>query len=73
MTAMKDIRMAIPSGQSVPFVMVPHTIELGVNFGELVVAAGIRIMTVISAMIFKVVPIELKRAIQRVGIDEMQP
>ena len=37
------------------------------------VSAGMRITTMMRAMILKVLPYELKVAIQRVGMLEMQP
>ena len=36
--------MAIPTGQSVPLVIVPQTVALSVNLGTLVVAEGSRMM-----------------------------
>src|ERR1700694_1821287 len=72
-TLTKDISMAIPSGQSVPLVMVPHTVALSVNFGLLVVAAGTRMITTKRKMMLIVVPTELNRAIHNVGIDEIHP
>src|ERR1700685_1498666 len=64
MTATKDMRMAMPSGQSVP---------LSVNLGTFVVAAGIRMITMMRMVMFKVVPTELNRAIHRVGIEDIIP
>lgn len=74
MIARKDIRTAIPSGQSVPFWTDQTWLE-GLNFGVVsvpVTEAGIIITTTTKHIIFKVEPYELKLAIQRVGILEMQ-
>jgi hypothetical protein len=62
-TLTKDIRMAMPSGQPVPFVIVPQTVALSVNFGTLVVAAGMRMTTTIRMIMFIEVPTELNLAI----------
>lgn len=51
-TATKDMRIAIPSGQSVPLVIVPQTVALSVNLGLFVVAAGIRMITTNYAAMF---------------------
>ena len=74
MRAKKDMRTAIPSGQSVPFWIVQTSLD-GLNFGlvsDPVTEAGIIITTTIRHIIFRVEPYELKLAIQRVGILEMQ-
>src|ERR1700744_239384 len=60
-TLRKDMRTATPSGQSVPFSIVPQTVALSVNFGEFVVAAGMRMTTTIRIRMFIVVPTELNR------------
>src|SRR5271169_4254152 len=73
MTATKDMRMAIPSGQSVPLVMVPQTVALSVNLGTFVVAAGIRMITMTSMRMFIVVPTELNRATHSVGMEDITP
>src|SRR5271169_2883463 len=65
-TATKDMRIAIPSGQSVPLVIVPQTVMISVYLGLFDVATGMRMM-------FRQVPTELNRAIHNVGIEEMQP
>src|SRR5208282_142314 len=72
-TATKDIKIAIPSGQSVPLVIVPQTVALSVNLGLFIVAAGMRMMTTNKAAMFIQVPTELNLAIHNVGIEEMQP
>jgi len=72
-TATKDMRMAMPSGQSVPFSIVPQTVALSVNLGTFVVAAGIRMITIMRMRMFMVVPTELNRAIHSVGIEDIIP
>jgi hypothetical protein len=73
MTLRKDMRTAIPSGHSVPLLIVPQTVALSVNFGTLIVPAGMRTITMKRIKRFIVVPTELNRAIYNVGIDEMPP
>lgn len=67
---MKLIRIAIPSGHSVPFWIVQTTLE-GENFGSVSTEAGIMIMTTRRPIMFNVEPYELKRAIHKVGMLEM--
>ena len=76
-TPMNDISTLMPAGKSVPGYIVPHTSELGVNFGRPCAvrshAAGMMIMTTIKAIILNVEPALLTRAIHLVGNDAMQP
>ena len=69
---MNDMRIATPSGKSVPLYMVPQISAEGVNLGKFwswrLVPAGIMIMTMTRKIIFSVEPTELKLAIQRVGM-----
>ena len=68
--AIKDIRTATPSGQSVPF-WIDQTSFEGKNFGVVAVPvtdAGIMMITTNKAMIFNVDPNELNFAIHNVGI-----
>ena len=72
MTLMKLINIAIPFGKSVPFSIVPQTCELGANLGSVVVPAGMRMMTIITATMLKEEPKELNMAIHLVGMLLMQ-
>jgi len=74
-TDTNDISTDTPSGQAVPWYMLPQTSALGLNFDNPCAvrshAAGMRMITMISAMMLKVEPALLTRAIQRVGKDAM--
>src|SRR5947207_10877224 len=72
MTLTNDMRIAMPSDQSVQLVIVPQTVALSVNLGLLVVGEGIRMITTRRTRMFKIVPTELNRAIHNVGIEEMK-
>lgn len=75
MMAMKLIRTATPSGQSVPF-WIDQTWLEGKNLGLVsvpVTAAGIITITTKRPTMFRVEPNELNLAIQRVGMLEIQP
>lgn len=74
MMAMKDMRTATPSGQSVPF-WIDQTCFEGKNLGcvsDPVTEAGIKMITMNRQIMFMVDPYALNRAIQRVGILDMQ-
>lgn len=71
MIAIKLINTATPSGNSVPF-WILQTWLLGWNFGVFVTLAGIMMITTASAIMFIVDPHALNRAIQSVGMLEMQ-
>ena len=78
MTATKVIKIAKPSGKSVPLYMFPHTSFDGLNLGSpwscrFEAAEGIIMITMKSARMLKDEPTELKLAIQRVGMLLMQP
>lgn len=72
---MNDMSTAIPSGQSVPFVIVPHTSLDEVNFGSpfsgRLVAAGIMMITTANAIMLNVDPKELVFASHLVGNEDM--
>lgn len=70
--ARKHIKMATPSGQSVPF-WILQTTELELNVPPFALTpAGMRITTIARPIMFSVEPTELYLAIQRVGILEIQ-
>ena len=68
-TATKVMRTATPSGKSVMFSIVPHTLLLGVKRGLFLVPAGMQMSTVTSASMLNVDPHELNLATHEVGMQ----
>lgn len=67
MMARKLIMRATPSGKSVIF-WIPHATSFGWNFGLVMAATGMVMMTMARQMMLTIVPTELNLAIQSVGI-----
>lgn len=60
---------AIPSGKSVPLLIVPHTADESLNLGVPLAVTGTMMTTMRRNSMLTDVPSELKRAIQSVGIE----
>lgn len=67
MMARKLIMRATPSGKSVIF-WIPHATSFGWNFGLVMAATGMVMITMARQMMLTIVPTELNLAIQSVGM-----